>query len=205
MDQKRWEPAAAAFRAAAAKPDGEQFVTRQYTALVNANKTEEANRLAADWIKQHPKNPLLLRHLAGLAYNAGDRVQARAYYEQALEMAPKDVAMLNNLAWILVEAKDPKALALAQRAAALAPDHPNVLDTLAQAYALNNDYQKAIEALRRAVHRSATAATLRLHLARLYIASGDRASAKAELETLRDLGRSFPERAEVLQLLARIH
>ena len=204
MDQKRWEAAAAAFRTAAAKPDGESFVTRQYTALVNGNKTEEAKRVAADWIAQHPKNPVLLRHLAGVAYAAGDRVQAKAYYEQALKIAPKDVAMLNNLAWILVEAKDPKALAIAQRAAALAPEHPDVLDTLALGYALNNDNPKAIEALRRALRRSATPATLRLHLARLYVASGDRDNARAELETLRELGRSFPEQSEVRQLLAQV-
>jgi putative PEP-CTERM system TPR-repeat lipoprotein len=204
MDQKRWDPAAAAFRAAAAKPDGESIVTWQYTALVNANKTEEARRVATDWIQQHPKNPLLLRHLAGLAYNGGKPAQAKAYYEQALEIAPNDVAMLNNLAWILVEAKDPQALAIAQRAAALAPDHPNVLDTLALSYALNNDKPKAIEALRRALRRPNSPATLRLHLARLYVASGDRDKARAELETLRDLGRSFPEQSEVRQLLAQI-
>ena len=204
MDQKRWDPAAAAFRAATAKPEGESFVARQYEALVNGNKTDEAKRVAADSVKQHPKNPQLLRQLGGVAYNSGDRAQAKAYYEQVLELAPKDVAVLNNLAWILVEAKDPKALAIAQRAVALAPDHPDVLDTLARAYTLNSDNAKAIEALRRAIQHSAAPSNLRLQLARAYVAAGERENARAELETLRNLGRSFPEQSEVRQLMSQI-
>ena len=105
----------------------------------------------------------------------------------------------------MVEAKDPKALAIAERAAAEAPENPNVLDTLAQAYAVNNDNAKAIETLRRAILRAAEPNPLRLRLARLYLAANDRDKAKAELESLRDLGRSFAEYAEVRKLLGQIH
>ena len=203
--QKRWDSAAAAYRSAMTKADGDAMAPRLHTALVSGNKPDEARQMAADWIKQHPKNPLLLRHLGGLAYNAGDSAQAKSYYEKVLDIAPKDAAVLNNLAWILVEAKDPKALAIAERAAAEAPENPNVLDTLAQAYAVNNDYAKAIETLRRAILRAAEPNPLRLRLARLYLAANDRDKAKAELESLRDLGRSFAEYAEVRKLLGQIH
>jgi putative PEP-CTERM system TPR-repeat lipoprotein len=206
MDQKRWEQAAAAFRAGSAKPGGEALVTRQYVALISGNKADEARRVAEEWNRQHPKNTLLLRHMAGMAYDAGDRELARTYYERALAIDPKDSVMLNNLAWILVEAKDPKALAIAERAAAELPDQPNVLDTLSAAYALNKQNAKAIETLRRAIQRSPapTSAPLRLRLARLYVEAGDRAKANAELESLRDLGKTFPDQAEVRRLMAQI-
>ena len=204
LDQKRWDSAAAAYRTAMSKPNGESVITRLYTALVSGNKLDEAKQVAAEWIKQHPKNPLMLRQLAGDAYNAGDNIQANSYYEEVLEIAPKDLAALNNLAWILVEAKDPKALPIAERAAAVAPEDPAVLDTLAHAYAVNKDYAKAIETQRRAILRAADPNPFRLRLARLYLADDNRDKAKAELETLRDLGRSFPDFAKVRKLLAQV-
>lgn len=204
LDQKRWDQAATAYRTAMTKPDSDGVITRLHTALISGNKLPEAQQVAADWIKQHPKSPLMLRHLGGLAYKAGDSAQAKSYWEKTLAIAPKDSAVLNNLAWLLVEAKDPAALAMAERAAAEAPENPSVLDTLAQAYALNNNNPKAIESLRHAVLRAPEPNPLKLRLARLYIAANDRDKAKAELDALRDLGRSFADHAEVRKLLAQI-
>jgi len=204
LDQKRWGPAAAAYRTAMTKPNAESVITRLHTALVGGNNLDEANQVVAEWMKQNPNNPLMLRQLAGAAYDAGDSVQAKSYYERALQIAPNDLAVLNNLAWILVEANDPKALPIAERAAAEAPDNPSVLDTLAQAYAVNKEYGKAIETQRRAVLRAAEPYPFKLRLARLYIAADKRDEAKAELEALRDLGSSFPDSAEVRKLIAQV-
>ncbi len=204
MDQKRWDPAAAAYRVAMAKPGGELFVARLSVALATAGKTDEAQRVVAESLKQHPKNLQMLRQLAATADNAGDRAQARDLYQRVVELAPKDAVMLNNLAWLLVEAKDPKALPIAERAAAEAPNVPEVLDTLAQALALNNENAKAVETLRRAVQLSPAPAAMRLRLARMYMATNDTTRAKVELETLRDLGKSFPEHLQVWQLLAKL-
>ncbi len=203
MAEKRWDQAAAAFRAAMAKPGGEPFVARLSQALSGAGKADEARRVVADSLNKQPKNVPMLRQLAATAYNAGDRAQAQTYYEQALAVAPDDVAMLNNLAWILVEAKDPKAVAIAERAAARAPKVPEVLETLSQALALKGDYANATSTLRRAVQLSPSPAPLRLRLARMHLAANDKAAARVELETLRDLGSAFPDQAAVRQLLAQ--
>lgn len=204
MDQKRWEPAVTAFRNAAEKPGGEPFVTRQYSALLSWKRPEEAARVVADWTELHPTSFVLLRQVAATAYDSGDRTLAQTYYEKALKIAPNDLASLNNLAWILVEAKDARAQGMAERAAALMPGSPDVLDTLAQAYALNGDLKKAIDTLRRAIQLSSTPAPLRLRLARMYVQNKDLGNAKAELESLRELGKSFPEQTEVRKLLAQI-
>jgi Tfp pilus assembly protein PilF len=203
MGEKRWDLAAAAFRAAMTKPGGELFLARLSQALVSAGKGEDARRAVAEGLKKHPTSAQMLGQLAATAYNDGDRAQARAYYEKALAVAPDDVAILNNLAWILVEAKDPKALALAQRAATRAPNASEVQDTLAQAFVLNNDYPNATAALRRAVQLSPSPAPLRLRLARMHLEANDPAAARVELETLRDMGAAFSDQAAVRQLLAQ--
>ena len=62
----------------------------------------------------------------------GDMPKARDAYEKAVELNPNFVTAANNLAYIYSEEfKDyDKALNLAQKANQLAPDDPNVSDTL---------------------------------------------------------------------------
>ena len=69
--------------------------------------------------------------LAALLYHVGKRDQAEALYREVLDSEPNNPDALNGVAWALVEIhKDFKAaLPLAEKAVALAPDDPHVLDT----------------------------------------------------------------------------
>ena len=60
---------------------------------------------------------------------------------------------------------------------------------------------KAIETQLRAVRLSVNDPTMTMRLAKLYIKSGDKARAKAELESLAKLGDKYPGQAEVASLL----
>mgnify|MGYP003693645011 CR=1 FL=1 len=69
----------------------------------------------------------------GQAYQQLGRIdRAEESYRKALALNDKDVASLNNLAWLLVEQrkKPDEALTLATKADQLAPANPEVLDTL---------------------------------------------------------------------------
>lgn len=70
-------------------------------------------------------------NLALLRYGAKQIDQAEALYREVLRQDPENVWALNDLAWILQEArKDYKAaLELADKAARLSPDNRSVLDT----------------------------------------------------------------------------
>ena len=65
----------------------------------------------------------------------------------------------------------------------------------------SNQLGKALELEKRAVGLQPQYAPFRLNLARLYIQSGDKASAKTELDQLAKLGDKFPGQAEVERLL----
>ena len=76
--------------------------------------------------------------------------------EGALLAEPASFSRLNNLAWFYATAKDSrlrdaaKALDYAQRAVALTHEKiPELLDTLAEAYFMNGDYDRAIETERK--------------------------------------------------------
>jgi len=73
-----------------------------------------------------------------------------ADYDKALQLRPKDVAVLNNLAWVLATAPEEKvrdgkrALILAQEVSRLTNYRQDyVLSTLAAAYAEAGDFQSA--------------------------------------------------------------
>jgi tetratricopeptide (TPR) repeat protein len=75
--------------------------------------------------------------------------EAARAHEAVASLFPKDPQVLNDTAWFYgtttSNMKNPaKALAYAQRAVAAAPKNPNILDTLAQAYLVNNRVDEAI-------------------------------------------------------------
>lgn len=91
--------------------------------------------------------------LALLAVRRRDEAAADSLYRQALRLAPDHAPALNNLAFLLAERNTrlPEALRLAERAAALAPDHPAFLDTVGWVYFRMNRLAEAQAWLDRAL------------------------------------------------------
>jgi Flp pilus assembly protein TadD len=84
--------------------------------------------------------------------------EAITHYETALEIAPRSISTLNNLAWALSTSPDAslrngaRALELAQKADQLAGGkNPTLIRTLAAAYAENGRFKDAIETAQRAL------------------------------------------------------
>lgn len=98
---------------------------------------------------ENPGDEELLLALAQISLEKKEVRKAIGIYEGILNRNPNQHIALNNLAWILVTEKDfldPKrALLLAKRAVEL-EKNPAYLDTLAEAYLLVGDIDKAIEA-----------------------------------------------------------
>jgi protein O-mannosyl-transferase len=88
---------------------------------------------------------------------------AKAEYQKALELNPQNSPVYNNLAWLLATCPDSslrdgeKAVTLAQQAKQLAGgESPQLLDTLAAAYAEAGRYGEAVETAKWALSLSAT-------------------------------------------------
>lgn len=81
---------------------------------------------------------------------------AELILRKALEAAPDNAELLNNLAWLYATSPDPyfkphAALELALKAARLAQGTSYIYDTLAEAYYVNGSYEKALEAINKAL------------------------------------------------------
>ena len=91
---------------------------------------------------------------------------------------------LNNLAWVTGELDDPKALSYAEKASALAPANPAVLDTLGMLLVKKGDVTQGLEKLQKAAQLAPNQSDIRLHLAKALIKAGDKVAARKELEAL---------------------
>ena len=110
-------------------------------------------------IERAPENPRLYGLLGDLHYRRQNFAEVQQAYEKSLALMPDQPQVLNNLAWLLATSPDERlrdpvrALALARLAARL-DQSAYILDTLAECYFLNEDYERAVEAGRRALARA---------------------------------------------------
>jgi tetratricopeptide (TPR) repeat protein len=90
--------------------------------------------------------------LANALRRKGQYRDAVAHYESALQIDPRSVLTMNNLAWLLATCADAsvrngtRAVEIAARADALSGgEDPLILHTLAAAYAENGQFSQAVE------------------------------------------------------------
>lgn len=107
------------------------------------------------------------------------------HYRRILQAKPQNVVALNNLAFTLATrvSKPSDALPFAERAAALAPQDPSVLDTAGWVAHLAGDDRRADGYLARARQSPGAPVDVWIHSAAVHAALGDRATAQRELDT----------------------
>ena len=128
--QLKWSEAESAIKAAQKRaPDDSTVALAMHAATTGAGKAAAADAAAEKWLHDHPKDVALRNFLAERAARKQDYKSAARYYQAVVVQQPDNAMYLNNLAWALGELGDPKALAQAEKALALAPTNPAILDT----------------------------------------------------------------------------
>ena len=190
--QGRQQATIAALRLSVAKemPDASPVLLHEF--LLRADQAAAARQFAAEWLNKHPKDAQFMSYLGDTELKQENWDAALRHYDSALAIDSQNVSALNNGAMALLGRKDPKALEYAQRALAIQPNRPEVLDTLAQVHVRRKDYPAAIAALRQAIGRATDPGPLQMSLAQVYVTSGDPASAINELQLLVDKGKAHP-------------
>lgn len=199
---RHWDKAIIVYRdGLKAVPDSTELATRLHTALVATKQEADAKRHADDWLRRRPTDAAFHFYLGDAALARRDLPGAESHYREVLKQQPENALALNNVAWLMATSKTPGAVAMAEKAVAILPDRPVILDTLALALASEGQVPKAVETMRQAVRLDDKNPQLRLNLAKLLIQAGDKPAAKTELTTLSQLGPKFPRHGEVTELL----
>jgi Flp pilus assembly protein TadD len=139
--------------------------------LANLDRPDEALRELAQAASFAPNNPRPHFLMGATSFRSGHNADAIAHFRDALRINPDDVDALSFLAQVLAWDADPKlrngaeAVALAERANRLSGGtNPNVLDTLAIAYAETGRFVEAQQLTRQAIELAASAnLTNRVH------------------------------------------
>jgi putative PEP-CTERM system TPR-repeat lipoprotein len=200
--QKDLAAAERAYKGALKKFEHPLLAVRTHAVLTAAGKHKEADGLAQDWIKRHPKDAVVLAYLGERDIAAKRYESAVSRYRSALENQPENAMFLNNLAWASHALKQPKALEYAERAHELAPNNAAVMDTLGWILMQSGERERGLELLGRASELAPDAHGIRLHFAKGLIQAGRKAAARKELEQLTKIDSRHPAHKEATSLLA---
>ncbi len=163
-----------------------------------------AREFEAAWLRTNPGDAVFMAYLGRAAAGRGDYSLAALRLKQAHQADPRNALLLNDLAYAQVQARDPGALATAERARRLAPYLPAVIDTLAAALAAGGQVEPAIARQREALALAPKSLPLRLRLAQLQAQAGQTEKAREEARRVLAMQPREPERAAAEKLLARL-
>ena len=198
---RNWPAAVAAYRKAFGIARSTDLAIRLHQALFAGGQRAEADRVAADWQKEHPKDFGFSYYLGDLAMSRADFAVAEKHYRAVLDAQPRNALALNNVAWLLAKQGKAGGTPLAEQANQILPNRPQLMDTLATTLAAEGELKRALEVQKRAVQLERSDPNLRLNLARMHLKAGEKPQARAELEDLARLGERFRAQAEVTELL----
>lgn len=189
-------------RLAMDKRDASEAAKRLHALLVSKGRTDEAAKLAAQWQARHPKDMDFPLHLAMRMIERKEHAGAEAVLRKVHQQQPRNVDVLNNIAWLMTQQRKPGAVKYAERAIVFSPDNPVLLDTLAMAYASEKRFDDAIRTQKRTLQLMPDSGAFALNLARIHHMAGDKTQAVAVLQTL--TGKSFAGQAEAVKMLAAL-
>ena len=203
LQRQRWDAALAAYRQALRIEPSARSAVSLHTALLAANRGDEANRMADSWLVQHPAQVDFMAYLADQSARRGDLAGAETAYRELLRVQATHAGALNNLAWLLARQGKPGAVELAERARRAEPYNPAVQDTLALALAAEGQPKRALETQAKLVAQYPNNPDYRLQLAALLLQFGNKAKARDQLDLLTRLGDAYPRQREVAALKER--
>ncbi len=189
---------------AAANKGGAQVAINRYRAEKGLGDGAKALANLSAWVDKNPKEAVARNVLASAYIEANQTDKAIGQYEILHKAAPKDPLILNNLAWLYSQKKDPKAETLAAEAHKLAPQSPEILDTYAWILVQKGAVDKGLDLLKKAVVMRPGSPEIRYHLAVALSKAGQAAEARRELQDLMALGVSFSEEKEARALLGTL-
>lgn len=181
-----------------------ETLMRLNAALIRAGRATEGEAQLNAWLKNYPQDVKIRLYLAENLTSRGQYQAAAGQYLILNQQIPNNFLVLNNLASVLSEVKDKRALSFAEQAYKLKPNHPAVMDTLGWLLVQNGQATRGIKLLKEALSLAPDAADTHYHLAAALFKIGDRTRARSELERLLAHGGAFSQQAQARALLNQL-
>ncbi|MFM9886376.1 MAG: XrtA/PEP-CTERM system TPR-repeat protein PrsT, partial [Burkholderiales bacterium] len=201
---KDWSSAEAAFRRALALSKSIESVIALHSTLELAGKRGDAEAVARQWLQEHPHDVALRTGIAQRALAERNYDGATEAFRAVLVHQPRNAVVWNNLAWVAMQQGDARATEYAERALSLAPDSPQIKDTLGMILSGKGESKRAVTLLREAANEAPDLFAIRLNLAKALLKTGEKESARKELEAVAKQNTHASSREEAQAMLSRI-
>lgn len=159
--------------------------------------------LLTSWLEKLPTDQASSIRLASRYVALGKESEAIEVYTGMLEQTPDNVAVLNDLAWLLQDSDPKLALEYAEKAHSLAPQSGPVMDTLAVVVS-KSDPSRAQLLIREALGTSPANPGYLYHQALIYKRAGDSKEALRIVKKLLEDTPDFPAAEEARHLMKEL-
>ena len=183
--------ALAAYENALKKDDSADMALRLFRAHGAAGDLKKGVEFLDKWLTRHPDTPSALRAIGDAKLQQGNLAGARVAYEKLLKLQPDNALAWNNLAHAAFAQNDKAATGFAERAYALRPNDPVVIDTLGWLLFRQGQTDRGLSLLRDARLRDSGNAEIRYHLAAALAKSGRTNEAREEVAQALKMGTAF--------------
>ncbi len=160
--------------------------------------------LLMKWLEKHPNDNRVRSVLAQAYIEAGKKQLATYQYKKVIEVSPKNVAALNNLAWLYDEMGKKEALIYGEKAHDLAPADPAVNDTYGWLLVKSGKPKQGLQYLINAFQKAPNVAEIQFHYAVALDRNGQTKKAIEELEKMLSKYGDVPETAEAKAMLSKM-
>jgi tetratricopeptide (TPR) repeat protein len=153
-----------------------------------------------------PKDLRAMIELGSMLLSSGKKQEALDVFRKALALSPDQPAILNNVAYLIVDTNgdSKEALELARKGLQKAPGDPHLTDTIGFIYWKQHLNDSALQTFRSVVQKVPENPTYRLHLANALLTKGDKSEARTQLDAALNMNPAKDEESEIRTLLARI-
>ena len=168
-------------------------VLLQLARLVQTNDAARAGNLMSTWLAKNPGDGAVRLEHANFLMEQKNNPQAVAQYQAVLKQDPNNVVALNNLGWLLQTSDPKRALSLLTLAQKIAPNSPDITDTLGWVKLQQKDAAGALALLNKAHAAKPGDGEITYHLVVALDANGQRGAARQLLTTLLASGVKFQD------------
>jgi putative PEP-CTERM system TPR-repeat lipoprotein len=197
---KQYPRALAAYENAYAQQPSAVLATKIFTAR-RLSGSADAERSLTQWLAKSPADADVRRLLAAYYEATGRGKQAVAEYERLLAANRIDPVSLNNLAWMLHEGGDARALELARRAFEAAPQQAEIADTYGWILVQMDKVPEGKTVLEKALAAAPANPDIQYHAAAAHAKSGNPARARELLRASLESKQRFASREAAERLL----
>jgi len=167
------------------------------------NQDKRADDALAAWLRKNPADIGARLEFADFYMSRKDMARAVTQYDAVLKREPNNVLALNNLGGLLQVSDPGRASVLLTKAEQLAPNSPDINDSLGWLKVQQKDVAAGTRYLRRAHDLRPKDGQISYHLVVALDANARRDEARALLKNLLASGVVFPEKQAALKLASQ--